>query len=70
MIRKYMMQGRVVATNLDLYLEHLLPPDNATVMTVMTPIRDSVMASKQCATHLLTCELHIAIYLAVMLLAP
>lgn len=30
-IREYMLRGRPVATNLDLYLEHLLPADNNTI---------------------------------------
>ncbi len=30
-IKDYMLRGRPVATNLDLYLEHLLPEDNGTI---------------------------------------
>jgi len=30
-IKQYMMRGRPVATNLDLYLEKFLPADNATI---------------------------------------
>ena len=30
-MREYLLQGRPVATNLDIYLENLLPPDNTTL---------------------------------------
>jgi len=30
-IKEYMLKGRPVATNLDLFLEHILPPENTTI---------------------------------------